>query len=264
MTKLSLNGSRLSGSRLSVSGRMLETPLPASSRADEITDRLVTAIAIGEYLPGSKLPSERELAASLRVGRMTVRSAIARLVASGMLVTERGRGGGSFVCEQRSGASNAAVQRTLLAHWEEMRDTCEAVSRLQGTIAHAAAERRTADDVEQLQARLEAFRAADSGEPSQHADSLLHVAICAAAHNVTLQSVLLDLESRISIAAPTHLWGSVEGMRAMEVRSLADHEVIVSAICEQRALDAGAIAREHARIDFELLEQALYRAANPG
>ncbi len=245
-------------------GTILDTPLATASRADEITDRLVTAIAIGEYLPGSKLPSERELAASLRVGRMTVRAAIARLVVNGMLTTERGRGGGSFVCEQRSPASNAAVQRTLLARWEEMSDICEAAGRLQGTIAQAAAERRTAADVDQLQIRLDAFRAADSGEQSQHADSLLHVAICAAAHNVTLQSVLLDLESRISIVAPTHLWGSIEGMRAMEARSLADHEAIVLAICEQRAVDAGVIAREHARIDFELLEDALQRAAGGG
>ena len=39
------------------------------SRVDEITDRLITAIAIGEYLPGARLPVERDLAASLRAGR---------------------------------------------------------------------------------------------------------------------------------------------------------------------------------------------------
>src|SRR3954464_13619413 len=49
------------------------------TRVDEITDRLITAIAIGEYLPGARLPVERELAASLGAGRMTVRAALARL-----------------------------------------------------------------------------------------------------------------------------------------------------------------------------------------
>lgn len=44
---------------------LLSTQLDSSSRVDEITDRLVTAIAIGEYLPGARLPVERELAASL-------------------------------------------------------------------------------------------------------------------------------------------------------------------------------------------------------
>ena len=241
----------------------LGTPLAAVSRADEITDRLITAIAIGEYLPGSRLPSERELAASLRVGRMTVRAAIATLVGQGLLETQRGRGGGSFVREQWTSSSHASVHRTLSARWEVLRDTCEAVSRLQGTIARAAAERRTEQDVTQLQSRLVAFRDAESGPQSQHADELLHVAICAAAHNDTLQSVLFELESRVSIAAPAHLWGSTAGMRAMELRALADHEKLVNAICLQRPDEAGAIALEHARIDLELLEDALQRAGAP-
>ena len=52
------------------------------TRVDEITDRLITAIAIGEYLPGARLPVERDLAASLGAGRMTVRAALARLARS--------------------------------------------------------------------------------------------------------------------------------------------------------------------------------------
>lgn len=241
----------------------LGTLLAPVSRADEITDRLITAIAIGEYLPGSKLPAERELAASLGVGRMTVRSAIARLVEQGLLETQRGRGGGSFVREQWTSTSNASVRRTLSVRWESIRDTCDAVSRLQGAIAGAAAEKRTEEDTTLLRERLEAFRSADSGPQSQRADELLHLAICAAAHNETLQSVLFELESQVSIAAPAHLWGSTTGMRAMELRALADHDRLVNAICDQRASDASEIALEHARIDLELLEEALHRAGAP-
>ncbi|MDH6236425.1 GntR family transcriptional regulator [Cryobacterium sp. CG_9.6] len=238
----------------------LATPLSPTLRADEITDRLITAIAIGEYLPGSKLPTERELAASLRVGRMTVRSAIARLVEEGLLETQRGRGGGSFVREQWASSSNASVHRTLSARWDVIRDTYEAVGRLQGTIARAAAEKRTDEDVTQLRRHLELFREAESGPQSQRADELLHIAICAAAHNEILTSVLLDLESRVSIAAPAHLWGATDGMRTMEERALVDHENLVDAICDQRAADAGSIAFEHARIDIELMEDVLLRA----
>ncbi len=53
------------------------------TRIDEITDRLITAIAIGEYLPGARLPVERDLAASLGAGRMTVRAALARFSIAG-------------------------------------------------------------------------------------------------------------------------------------------------------------------------------------
>src|SRR3954467_7874571 len=66
---------------------LLHRQLDMPSRVDEITDRLITAIAIGEYLPGARLPVERDLAASLGAGRMTVRAALARLVERGLLET---------------------------------------------------------------------------------------------------------------------------------------------------------------------------------
>lgn len=243
-------------------GGGLGSPLVSASRIDEITDRLVTAIAIGEYLPGSKLPPERDLSASLKVGRMTVRAALARLVDRGLLETQRGRGGGSFVREQWPISSNPSVHRTLAARWDSLRDTSDAISRLHGTIARAAAENRDGDDVARLRDRLAGFRAAASGLASQKADEQLHLALADAAHSATLKSVLLELESQVSIVAPAHLWGAPEGMREMELRALADHVALVAAVCEGRADDASSIAREHAKIDFELLEFARGRAVD--
>src|SRR6195952_4778562 len=90
---------------------LLARQLAMPSRVDEITDRLVTAIAIGEYLPGARLPVERELATALGVGRMTVRAALARLVERGLLETRRGRGGGAYVVDHWAPASPDAVRR---------------------------------------------------------------------------------------------------------------------------------------------------------
>jgi GntR family transcriptional repressor for pyruvate dehydrogenase complex len=238
----------------------LERPIATASRIDEITDRLITAIAIGEYLPGSRLPSERALAESLRGGRMTVRAALARLVERGLLETQRGREGGSFVREQWPTSSSASVHRTLSARWESLRDTSEALSRLYGVISGAAAENRSDRDVSVLYERLNAFRNAGSGLPSQKADELLHLAIIDAAGNATLRDVVIELESRVSIAAPAHLWGSPEGMRTMEARALVDHINLVDAIAAGNADEASTIGREHAKIDIELLESALKRA----
>jgi GntR family transcriptional repressor for pyruvate dehydrogenase complex len=238
----------------------LDTPIVSAPRSDEITDRLITAIAIGEYLPGSRLPPERTLAASLKVGRMTVRQALAVLVDKGYIETQRGRGGGSFVREQWGPDSDAPVQRTLTARLGSLRDTLDAVGWLHGTIARAAAERRTGADANILRGRLEAYRSAASGLPSQKADERLHLAIGEATHNETLPSLLLELESRISISAPAHLWGSPVGMREMELRALRDHENLVSAIVDGRADDASRIASAHVHIDLELIEAALARS----
>src|SRR5258708_33809116 len=103
---------------------LLQQQLDTPSRVDEITDRLITAIAIGEYLPGARLPVERELAGSLGVGRMTVRAALARLVERGLLETRRGRGGGAYLAARWPPAAPRARRRPLAIRPHARRDRC--------------------------------------------------------------------------------------------------------------------------------------------
>ncbi|MHA3022468.1 FadR/GntR family transcriptional regulator [Mycobacterium sp. BMJ-28] len=239
---------------------LLDRELEFSSRVDEITDRLVTAIAIGEYLPGARLPAERELAASLRVGRMTVRAALARLVERGLVQTRRGRGGGSYVLQQWPDSSTEAVGRTLTMRVAELRDRCDAICRIHGAVCRAAAESRTDADVALLRERLAAYRDAESGLAAQQADSALHLAIMDAAHNAVLKQVLLELEASVSIGAPAHVWGEPASMRKMELRALAEHEQLIDAITDGRGEEAEALARGHVAIDFENISTAMRRA----
>ncbi len=242
---------------------LLHRQLDSSSRVDEVTDRLITAIAIGEYLPGARLPGERDLAASLGAGRMTVRAALARLVERGLLETRRGRGGGSFVRQQWPESSTEAVGRTLAGRLDDLRVHCDAVCRLQGAVCRAAAEARTDADIVLLARRLEEYRTAQTGLDAQQADSRLHAAIADAAHNDVLAGVLNDLKGRVSIGAPAHLWGEPDTMRAVEERALREHELIVAAITDGRADDADALARAHGTIDFGHIMTAMRRAGVP-
>jgi len=239
---------------------LLQQQLETSSRVDEVTDRLITAIAIGEYLPGARLPVERDLAASLGTGRVTVRAALARLVERGLLETRRGRGGGSYVLDQWPESSTETVGRILTARLGELRDRFDAQCRIQGTVCRAAAESRSDHDVTVLRARLETYRLAATGLAAQQADSQFHLAIMDAAHNDVLKQVLLDLMATVSIGAPAHLWGEPSTMRSMELRALHDHEHLVSAIADGRGDDADALARTHGAIDLEHVTTAMRRA----
>jgi GntR family transcriptional regulator len=71
-------------------------PLPA-----QLADRLRERIVEGQWEPGHRLPSEQELATEYGVSRPTVRSAVARLVDSGMLRVRHGAG--TFVTSHQGG-----------------------------------------------------------------------------------------------------------------------------------------------------------------
>lgn len=61
----------------------------------QLAERLFAEIRNGRYAPGSKLPSEHELAETFGLGRPTVRQATAALIQRGLL--ERRRGSGTYV-----------------------------------------------------------------------------------------------------------------------------------------------------------------------
>lgn len=68
--------------------RIVDGPRPKHVQLREILRKLIE----NELPPGAAIPSERELAERYGVSRLTVRSAVARLVTEGLLVTVRGKG----------------------------------------------------------------------------------------------------------------------------------------------------------------------------
>ncbi|MEV0082303.1 GntR family transcriptional regulator [Saccharopolyspora sp. NPDC050642] len=65
----------------------------------QVADDLVADIESGELAPGSKLPTELELAELYGVARVTVRRAVAELKERGVLAVVHGRG--TFVAANR-------------------------------------------------------------------------------------------------------------------------------------------------------------------
>src|SRR3954453_8571278 len=83
-------------------------PVRTATTFEETVDRLGTAIRLGILAPGSRLPSERDLAEQLAISRPTLRQAITALVESGHLTSQRGRRGGTFVVPEPPLAEGSA------------------------------------------------------------------------------------------------------------------------------------------------------------
>ncbi|MFI5428893.1 winged helix-turn-helix domain-containing protein [Aeromicrobium sp. UC242_57] len=102
----------------------------------------------GQFRPGDRLPSERDLAEMLDVSRTTVRAAVAVLEHEGRLSVRRGRGGGFLVLEPSFDPAEARRQfrkdRVAVRHAFEFRIVVESGA------ARLAAERRRAADLPHL------------------------------------------------------------------------------------------------------------------
>jgi DNA-binding FadR family transcriptional regulator len=224
--------------------------------ADEVADRLITAVAIGEYLPGDRLPSERELAAMLGVGRSTVREAIGRLLASGVVDIRRGRQGGAYVLESWTRASARAVRRTLLPRWAELEQLFDMRCLVEGMVARVAAQRRRDEDVERMRAALATFAAAGSPQEKHAADIAIHQAVLGATQNPQIAGLSRDLLARVGLGIPIEPYDSEP---AVYQRALAEHTALCEAVAAGDAERAGEIAQAHFTITNEALREVLSR-----
>jgi GntR family transcriptional regulator len=95
---------------------MLNTQAP-TPLYHQLAEHLTARIRAGEYPPGSRIPSEHQLAADFAVGRPTVRQAIDVLARKGLLA--RRRGAGTFVCEPQQEVALFSLDGTSAAFQEK-------------------------------------------------------------------------------------------------------------------------------------------------
>lgn len=232
----------------------LTTPIVNRTVTDAVVDRLVTAVALGLYVPAQALPPERELAAMLDVSRATLREALGRLVQEGYLEVRRGRSGGTFVRASWGPHSVEHVRRQILDHWPEFEQVFDARRLVEPLIARTAAERCTGDDGAAIKAALGAYVAAPDRDASRRADAALHGAITTATHNSILVGLSLDLRTRISLSLGAEPY-------TPDVRRIAldQHRELAAAVIEGRPKAAAKAAAEHFLLSETLIRNLAQR-----
>src|SRR5256886_15903370 len=88
------------------------TTIKRTQRSEEVRLQIERAIRAGDFAPGDRLPSERELVETFGVSRVSVREAIRSLEALGLVRVFQGRG--AFVSDRRSGLGEP------LARWLDL------------------------------------------------------------------------------------------------------------------------------------------------
>lgn len=238
-------------------GGMPLRPGARPTMTTSLADRLVTAIAVGAYSPGERLPPERELAERLEVSRVTVRQALQQVAELGLIEVRRGRGGGSFVAAVSwEEVAPEAARRTLEVELPRLLDLFDYRCLVEGMIARAAAERRTADDVSVIRAALEDFRVVTSMIEARTIDRRLHGLICAAARNPHLVSLSAHLTAAVTLG-----FGSEPYEPDFLAEALAQHEELVGHVVRGEADAAGRSAQAHFSLTLETMRASLRRAS---
>ena len=226
-------------------------PIRLRNAGEHVADRLVTAIALGEFVPGQRLPTERDLATMLGVSRTTVREAIGRLSALGYVEVRRGRMGGTFVIRADGAEANEMIRRTLLPSWEGLEMLFDLRHLLEGLIARTAAQRRTGSDIERIEGALQHYRnAGEDREASRVADGELHGSVAAATHNPYFSTLSEKIRTEISLG-----FGAEPYSRSIRAKAVIDHAELAEAVIAGQAELAAGVAAAHFRLTEETLRE---------
>jgi GntR family transcriptional regulator, transcriptional repressor for pyruvate dehydrogenase complex len=235
----------------------LSRPLQVPSAVDEVTDRLLTAVAIGEFVPGERLPVERALTQMLGVSRTTIHEAMGRLRKAGVVEIRRGRAGGAFVRSDwsaNSANSADAVTRTMAPRWPRLEQLFDLRELVEAMVARVAAERRTPDDIRALQSALAAFTGARSPTEEHAADTAIHRAVAVATQNFEVLGLTQGLLATITLGLPIEPYS-----RDVFDRACEEHTALVEAVVAGEPEHAARVARAHFAMSARTLRRVLDR-----
>jgi GntR family transcriptional repressor for pyruvate dehydrogenase complex len=219
----------------------------ASATYELVVEQLRRAIYLGRFLPGDKLPAERELAHQLAVSRTTIREAIRVLEGEGLVTIKRGAAGGLIVLGQPK-----LTPAQIEAYMETQHGLVDSVFefRLANECAAAAlaAQRRTDEHLRRMERAVVEMAELCATPMSRQrvsniarftaSDSAFHMAIAQASMNPLLLKAVED--GRAAMFEPV---GRV--FTRLEDSANDHHEALFIAIKDGQPESAAARMREH-------------------
>jgi GntR family transcriptional regulator, transcriptional repressor for pyruvate dehydrogenase complex len=211
------------------------TPVRAATTFEETVERLGTAIRTGILPAGSRLPAERMLADELEISRSTLRQALTTLVQSGLLISLRGRCGGTFVTES---PPLAPAGEPLLG--DDAWGVLEYRVAIETGATMLAGERAEPDDLDRLDALVDRMLEVDYFEVYRRADIRFHVGLAEAARSPRLVSAMTEVQGRMS-----ELITRLPHPPELLMHSNAQHRRVVRLLRKGDTSRAVRVMREH-------------------
>jgi GntR family transcriptional repressor for pyruvate dehydrogenase complex len=213
----------------------------------QVAASVAEAIQRGDFLPGQRIPSERELADEYKVSRPTIREAMIALEVIGIVRSRHGSG--IFV------ADNPPLDVPMIGLDIGAFELTEARRLFEGEAAALAAVSITDEEIAALELLIgDMERENEENVSGEHADREFHLAIARATRNSAVVDVvesLWDARSRSPLCQ--HM---LERARSVGVMPRIDeHQTILAALRERNPKAARKAMRDHlARVIEGLLK----------
>jgi DNA-binding FadR family transcriptional regulator len=215
-------------------------PLKQQRISVEVMRQLKEAILYGEFKPGEKLPSERELTEQFQVSRGVIREAIRALEITGFLETRQGPTGGAFVTEPSLDNVGDVFLDLFLANKVSMPEIAHVRLIIEPEVARLAAKNICEARKQALmEAQAQEFEPIVSSADIIEVNQRVHRILAEACGNHFLEAIsksMLKLTHEVVDAVnPSH----------KELHGPGEHQRVINAVINGRASEAAAAMAEH-------------------
>lgn len=215
-------------------------PIKRIKVGEQVFQQMKELLLDGEWPPGEKLPSENELADKFDVSRITVRQALQKLSALGLVETRLGEG--SYVKVIDAGDSMNALIPTMYLGQNSAMDIIEFREIIETECAGLAAKRATEKDITELEAiwdRMNKCKENADIKGFGNADLDFHFKVA----EITGNPLIMKTNSILRDVLDRAMEKTIEKMGFEN--GLYYHKKLIQEIAEHDAKAAAATMREH-------------------
>jgi len=206
---------------------------------ENVIKQIVNLIKNNELKPGDKLPSERELAEKLSIGRASLREAFRVLESRGLIKSRPGRG--RFIREIKKDALIDSENIILSLEKSSILELLEAREIFEVKTAEFAAQRATPEDIGMIEDALNRMREKKVTDNERiESDAGFHLAIARASHNFAFINIM-RLHMDLLKETREKTW-QVPGRRKEQWQ---EHKAIFEAIKEHNSKKAAEAMLKH-------------------
>ena len=220
-----------------------------SSVSEAIVQQVKTSVLKGELSGGDKLPSEREMAEQMGVGRSSVREATSALIALG--VVEIRPGEGVYVRDDFPRSTLESVEWSSLLVAGHADDLSEARLVIEVNTARMAASRATQEERDQLHAIVNRMASAKNLNDFIALDLEFHLTLANASKNVVLREVIAGIQQLMH-----ECMFDVLQSEDLRVLAVAQHRQLCQALDRASEALAEAVMKKHLQKDIDFFQNA--------